>query len=79
MKIPKVGALVRVEWVDIVGGINEPLSRVVPQACWSIGVLIRVESDFIVLASSQFIDDGKDPAGDYTAIVRGCITSIKRK
>ena len=79
MKMPKVGALVRVEWVDIVGGINEPLSRVVPQSCWSIGVLIRLERDFIVLASSQFIDDGKDPTGDYTAIVRGCITSIKRK
>ena len=77
--MPKVGTRLRVEWIDIVGGINEPLSKIVPQECWSEGVLMRVEPDFIVLASSQYIDDGKDPAGDYTAIVRGCIKSIKRR
>ena len=61
------------------GVVNNALSKAVPQACWSEGVLVRVEPLFIVLASSQFIDDGKDPEGDYTAIVRGCITSIKRR
>ncbi len=77
--IPKIGTRVRVEWIDIVGVINDALSKAVPQACWSEGVLVRVEPEFLVLASSQFINDGSDPAGDYTAIVRGCITSIKRR
>ena len=77
--IPKIGTRVRVEWIDIVGVINDALSKAVPQACWSEGVLVRVEPEFLVLASSQFINDGSDPVGDYTAIVRGCITSIKRR
>ena len=78
-RIPKIGTRVRVEWLDIVGGVNERLSRMTPQACWSEGVLVRVEPEFIVLASSQYLDDGRDPTGDYTAIVRGCITAIKRR
>ena len=77
--MPKIGTRVRVEWNDIVGVVNDALSKAVPQACWSEGVLVRVEPEFLVLASSQFINDGNDPVGDYTAIVRGCITSIKRR
>ena len=78
----KIDTRVRVEWIDIVGVVNDALSKAVPQACWSEGVLVRVEPEFLVLASSQFINDGDDPADDYTAIVLGCIksiTSIKRR
>lgn len=78
-RMPKIGTRVRVEWIDIVGVVNNALSKAVPQACWTEGVLVRVEPLFIVLASSQFINDGSDPEGDYTAIVRGCITSVKRR
>jgi hypothetical protein len=78
-RMPKIGTRVRVEWINIVGVVNDALSKAVPQACWTEGVLVRVEPLFIVLASSQYIDDGNDPAGDYTAIVRGCVTSIKRR
>ena len=79
MNLPKIGSRCRVVWDDIVGGISEPLSRIVPCACWTEGVIVRVEENFIVLATSQFIEDTKDPVGDYTAIPIGCIRTIKRR
>lgn len=79
MRIPETGTRCRVLWEDIVGGISEPLSRIVPCACWTEGVVVRVEKNFIVLATSQFIEESKDPIGDYTAIPIGCITAVKKR
>ena len=41
--------------------------------------MVRVEKNFIVLATSQFIEESKDPIGDYTAIPIGCITAVKKR
>ena len=71
MRIPETGTRCRVLWEDIVGGISEPLSRIVPCPCWTEGVVVRVEKNFIVLATSQFIEESKDPIGDYTVIPIG--------
>ena len=62
LRIPETGTRCRVLWDDYVGGISEPLSRIVPCACWTEGVVVRVEKNFIVLATSQFIEESKDPS-----------------
>jgi hypothetical protein len=75
---PKLGTRLRVEWVDCVGYINVPLSVVKPLPCWSEGVLVRQEKDYIVLASSQYYNEANDPTGDYTAIPSVWIKNVKR-
>ena len=77
MRIPKLGRKVFVEWIDVVGLVNDTLSRAVPAPCWSEGLLVRVEEDFIVLASSMYSEMEDDPIGDYTVIVIGCIKRIR--
>ena len=65
------------EWIAIVGLVNDGLSKAVPAPCWSEGLRVRVEKDFIVLASSMYGDSPDDPVGDYTVIVIGCIKRIR--
>lgn len=42
---------------------------------------MRVETDFLVIATSQYIDDAPpdDTLGDYTAIPLGAIKSVVRR
>ena len=41
--MPKIDTRVHVEWIDIVGVVNDGLSKAVPQACWSEGVEFEVK------------------------------------
>ena len=77
MRIPKVGRRVHVDWIDIIGLVNDGLSKATPAPCWSEGLLVRVEEDYIVLASSMYGELGDDPIGAYTVIVIGCIKQIR--
>ena len=79
-RIPKcwMGRGVVVEWLDPAGYVQELLSKVKPCQCVSRGVLVRIEADYIVVASGQYPEDEGDPTVDATAITRGCITLIRR-
>ena len=68
----------KIDWLDITGAINCPLSEVKPAPCWSEGILVKNTKDYIVLASSQYTDEGKDPVGDYTCIIKGAVIKAKR-
>lgn len=78
MRLPKLNALCEIWWVDIVGGINEPMRKIVPQRCKTVGWLQRVEKDYLVVASSIYEGEGDDPTIDGCAIPLGCIESVKR-
>ena len=76
-KLPKLGTRVHITWDDCAGYVNVPCSLVKPLPCWSEGILVRVEKDYIVLASSQYLNEGSDPTGDYTAIPAPWIKGVK--
>tara|TARA_R100000808_G_scaffold6651_1_gene19590 strand:- start:6026 stop:6274 length:249 start_codon:yes stop_codon:yes gene_type:complete len=73
MKIPKLQSRIRIEWLDPAGFISAPLEEAVPAPCWTEGVLVRNEPDYLVVATSQY--SGSD-IGDYTVVVKGCIKRI---
>lgn len=77
MRIPKPGTLVKIVWADIVGGINQPMRKIVPQNCKTVGWVQRVEEDYVVVASSIYQDD-VDETIDGCAIPIGCILEIAR-
>ena len=66
------------EWMDCCGYVNAPLSAAVPLPCWSEGVLVKNTKQYVVLASSQYRNEGEDPTGDYIAIPKGTVAKIKR-
>ena len=45
-----------------------------PAACWTEGILVRNEDDYVVLATSQY----KDGSGDFTVLVKGCCTKVRK-
>ena len=49
------------------------LPDAIPAPCWTEGVLVRNEPDYLVVATSQY--SGPD-IGDYTVVVKGCIKRI---
>lgn len=78
MRLPKEGTLLEVTWWDIVGQINDRLSRLRPQRCTTTGHLLRIEKDYIVIATSVYEGEGEDPTIDGCAIPLGCVESVKR-
>jgi hypothetical protein len=80
-KLPPTGSRVRVLWQDIVGYINQPLKDAKVADVWTEGKLVKVEAEFLVIATSQYIDD--EPAdqtlGDYTAIPLGAVKSVVKR
>ncbi len=75
---PKIGTRIHVEWLDIAGYTNAPLSSAEPLPCWSEGLLVRNTKGHVVLASSQYRGEGDDPVGDYTAIPKGVVLKVTR-
>ena len=77
---PKLGTRVHVEWSDIVAFINSPMSDAKPAPCWTEGVLVKNEKEFVVLASSQYSPDSSDESitGDYVALPKGVVVKVRR-
>jgi hypothetical protein len=73
VKIPDVGSFICVKWVDICSFVNADLKEVDVAECVSYGVLRSKDSDYIVLATSEFLDDS---TGDFLSIPKGCIKEI---
>lgn len=78
MRLPKLHTLCVVTWMDIVGQINDPMRKLEPQRCKTVGWLERVEKDYIVIATSIYEGEGDDPTCDGCAIPLGCVESVKR-
>lgn len=68
----------KIEWHDFTGVVNQRLSDATPAPCWSEGLLVRDEPDYLVLASSQYRGEGDNPTGDYTCLIKGACVSCKR-
>jgi len=75
---PKIGTRIHVEWLDITGHINAPLSEALPASCWTEGILVKNTIDYVVLASSQYRGEGDNPTGDYTCVVKGVVTKVRK-
>jgi hypothetical protein len=69
------GENVEITWLDPCGYINESLDDVKVEPCVSMGKLIHVDCEKIILQTSQYSNDPK--CGDYTAITVGCIVNAK--
>jgi len=68
MRFPPQHSLVECHWVDVVGQINSELSKCVPAKCVTVGRLIKIEKDYIVIASSIYEGEGEDPTIDGCAL-----------
>ena len=75
----KIGSRVICLWQDICGYINEPLHRAKIAECWTEGSLVKCDKEFLVIATSQYIDDEPpdQTLGDYTAVPLGAVKSIR--
>lgn len=78
MRLPALKTRCHVEWADITGHINSPLSEVRPANCWNEGLLVKKTPHYLVLASAQYEGDNQDPVGDYCCIPLGVIKRIRR-
>jgi len=81
IKLPPTGSRVQVVWSDTVGYINQTLGDAKVADVWTEGKLVKAETEFLVIATSQYIDD--EPAdqtlGDYTAIPLGAVKSVVKR
>lgn len=73
MKLPKVGKLCRVQWLDATGFIGADISDVQPAPCRTVGWLKSINKHFLIVASSLYEDD----TGDFTCLPIGMITEVK--
>jgi len=80
-KFPPTGSRVRVLWQDIVAFTNQPLKDAAVADVWTEGKLVKVEAEFLVIATSQYIDDEPvdQTLGDYVAIPLGAVKSVVKR
>jgi len=79
-RIPKQGKLCKVYWNDVTGCINEVAKKSKPAPAVTVGYMHKEFDDYIVIASSYFIETVKDEderEGDFTALPKGMITKIE--
>jgi len=77
-RLPKIGTLVAVDWVDITASVNSNLSEATPAKCVTTGRLVKKTDAFVVIATSIFDDPGPDLCGDFVAIPVGVLVAIRR-
>ena len=79
-RYPSTGKLLKVYWSDVTGHINSYAKRAKPAPAISVGYLHSEHEDYIVIASSYFLETIKDEderEGDFTALPKGMITKIE--
>jgi len=74
VRFPKTGTLVEVHWLDAVGYIGTSQAEAIPSKCNTVGWLVSVKDDHIVIATSIY-EDGT--GGDYTVLPLGMITKVE--
>ena len=63
MRLPRLNSLCVVRWHDITCWINEPMRKAKPQPCKTVGWLVRVEKNYIVVATSVYEGEGDEVCG----------------
>ena len=79
-RYPSKGKLIKVYWDDVTGHINSYAKRAKPAPAISVGYLHSEHEDYIVIASSYFLETVKDEderEGDFTALPKGMITKVE--
>lgn len=71
-KLPKVGKLVRAEWLDATGWIGVNISEAKPYPCETIGWLEKINPDHIIIATSRY----EDGSGDFTVLPKGMLVRV---
>ena len=74
MRWPKLQTRVHVEWLDPAAYIGDSVENAKPAACWTEGILVKNEKDYVVLATSLY----KDGYGDFTVLVKGCCVKVRK-
>lgn len=69
VRLPKIGTLVTVTWLDAAGYIGIPMGEAAPAICNTVGWLAAINKDHVVLATSKY----KDDVGDWTVLPLGVI------
>ena len=72
--------MIKVYWDDVTGHINSYAKRAKPAPAISVGYLHSEHEDYIVIASSYFLETVKDEderEGDFTALPKGMITKVE--
>lgn len=78
MRLPPKMSFILCIWTDITGGINLEQSKIRPVKCSTVGWLLEIKKDYILIASSIYEGDDEEKVIDGTAIPLGCINQIKR-
>ena len=77
-----VGILPHSEDADVGGFlvIIQMLDRSLGGDVWTEGKLVKAETEFLVIATSQYIDDepAEEKVGDYIAIPCGTVVRVSR-
>ena len=73
-KLPKLGSLVEITWLDAVGDIGADQSEAKPSTCITIGRLMAVKRQSLVLATSLY----EDGSGDFTVLPKSMLLEVKR-
>ena len=71
----KKGELYVIHWLDAAGYMMEDLVKAKPCLCKTVGWVMKIEKDHIVLASSYYPDD-KDEHGDFCVLPKGMVTRV---
>jgi len=73
VKLPKLGSLVEITWLDAVGYIGADQSEAKPSTCITIGRLVTVRSRSLVIATSLY----EDGSGDFTVLPKSMLLGLK--
>jgi len=73
VKLPKVGKLCRIQWLDATGFIGADISEVEPARCRTVGWLKSINEHSLILATSLY----EDGVGDFTCIPLGMLIEAK--
>lgn len=71
-----IGALVRIDWLDICGSINSTATETNIVPCATIGVIWEADKEQVKLCTSLFNHPQMPDSGDFTAIPIGVIKRV---
>ena len=72
-KLPKLNSLVEATWLDAVGYIGAEQAEAKPSKCITIGRLVAVREQSLVIATSLY----EDGSGDFTVLPKAMLLKIK--
>jgi len=79
---PYTGKMVRIDWMDPVGMADgwtelEEALGLRPLPCFTLGVILRVVDDCVIIAGSGGVDEDSREYGDLNSIPTRCVTRVQ--